>query len=143
TEIDRQATDILQKRAKDRGVSAEELLADPAERESARLEASEKLSAARSSGVSGGRGAGGGMQVMVAQAQMGDPSLMQKLPRTGPARKQYEETLAKTLKESEGGIEGGISRMIMNQVRMTEARSAASTAGRVTMNTELYATEAA
>jgi hypothetical protein len=100
-------------------------------------------------GVSGGRGAAAGgawskdaMEALVQQALRGDPGVMTSLPRSGPARKQFEEALAEKLKAGEGGIEGGAAQLTMNRLRMVEARSAATTAGRVTMNTEIFSVEA-
>jgi hypothetical protein len=82
------------------------------------------------------------IEALVNRGLSGDPSVMQQLPRSGTARQQYEEALAKKLKESPGGIAGGTAQMQMNQLRMAEAKAAATTAGRVTMNTQLYAAEA-
>jgi hypothetical protein len=100
-------------------------------------------------GLVGGRGAAAGgawskdaMEALVQQAMRGDPGVMTSLPRSGPARKQFEEALAEKLKAGEGGIEGGAAQLTMNRLRMVEARSAATTAGRVTMNTEIFSVEA-
>ncbi len=89
-----------------------------------------------------GRWSDDAMEALVAQSMYGDPNVLQRIPRTGPARQQYEETLAKHLKAVEGGIEGGTATMMMNRLRMHEAQSAATTAGRVTMQTELWSQEA-
>jgi hypothetical protein len=82
------------------------------------------------------------IEAMVDQGLAGDPNLLSKLPRSGPARQQYEEALAKKLHEFPGGIAGGTASMMMNQLRMAEAKTAAQAAGRVTMNTQLYSAEA-
>jgi hypothetical protein len=97
-----------------------------------------------------GRGASAGqgrwsddaMAALVQQGLRGDPSVMTALPRSGPARQQYEEALAAALKDNPGGLLGGTTQMMMNRLRMVEAKAAASTAGRITMNTALYAQEA-
>src|SRR5271166_5105481 len=95
-------------------------------------------------GKSGGQGrwSEDAMAALVARAFKGDPTVMSQLPRSGPARQQYEEALAAKLKAEPGGIEGGNAQMIMNRLRMAEATSAAGVGGRVTMNTEIFAQEA-
>jgi hypothetical protein len=82
------------------------------------------------------------MEALVQQAMRGDPGVMTSLPRSGSARKQFEEALAEKLKAGEGGIEGGAAQLTMNRLRMVEARAAATTAGHVTMNTEIFSVEA-
>jgi hypothetical protein len=103
-------------------------------------------------GVSAGKasaGAGAGqfskdaIDALVQQAMtVGPAGIMPSLPRSGPARAQFENAFAERLKQEPGGIEGGTAKVIMNQMRMAEAKSSAMTAGRVTMNTELYSQEA-
>ncbi len=82
------------------------------------------------------------MDALVEMAVRGDPGVMTSLPRSGPARKQFEEAFAAKLKAMEGGISGGAAQVVFNRLRMAEAKAAATTAGRVTMQTELYAQEA-
>jgi hypothetical protein len=104
-------------------------------------------------GVVGGRASAGAgavqfskdaIDALVQQAMtVGPAGIMPSLPRSGPARAQFENAFAERLKQEPGGIEGGTAKVIMNQMRMAEAKSAATTAGRVTMNTELYSQEAA
>jgi hypothetical protein len=98
--------------------------------------------------ISGRATAGGGawskdsMDALVAMAVRGDPGVMTSLPRSGTARKQFEAAFAAKLKEQPGGIEGGAAEVMMNRLRMAEAKSAATTAGRVTIQTDLYMNEA-
>jgi hypothetical protein len=91
----------------------------------------------------GGQWSADSMQVLVDRAlATGDQSVLSQLPRTGAVRKQFEETLAARLKSMPGGVDGGVAGMIMNNMRMAEAKSAATQAGRITMNTQLYSSEA-
>jgi hypothetical protein len=78
------------------------------------------------------------VKLLAHQYEMGDPGAITSLPRSGPARVQIENQIAEDLK----GMDDGAQRIVMNRLRMAEARAAATTAGRVTMNTELYAQEA-
>lgn len=78
------------------------------------------------------------VKILAQQYEMGDTSVITSLPRGGPGRIQVENQIAQDLK----GMEDGAAKIVMNRLRMAEARAAATTAGRVTMNTELYAQEA-
>lgn len=91
----------------------------------------------------GGQWSKDSMDALVDRAlATGDQSVLSQLPRTGAVRKQFEETLAARMKDLPGGIEGGVAGMVMNNMRMAEAKAAASQAGRITMNTQLYSAEA-
>jgi hypothetical protein len=91
----------------------------------------------------GGQWSKDSMDALVDRAlATGDSAVLSQLPRTGAVRKQFEETLAAKMKEMPGGIEGGVASMVMNNMRMAEAKSAAMQAGRITMNTQLYSSEA-
>jgi hypothetical protein len=74
--------------------------------------------------------------------EAGDTTVITSLPRSGTARLDLENQIADDLKELPGGIEGGSAQIVMNRIRMAEARSAATTAGRITMQTGLYTQEA-
>jgi hypothetical protein len=78
------------------------------------------------------------IKLMAHQYEMGDPGVITSLPRSGPARIQLENQVAEDLK----GMDDAAGQIVMNRLRMAEARSAATTAGRVTMNTALFAQEA-
>jgi hypothetical protein len=80
--------------------------------------------------------------MLAQQVEMGDTAVITSLPRGGPGRIQVENQVAEDMRGLEGGIDGGAAKIVMNRLRMAEARSAATTAGRITMVTELYATEA-
>ena len=95
------------------------------------------------SGASGGQWSKNSMDALVDRAlATGDQAVLSQLPRTGAVRKQFEESLAERMKGMPGGIEGSVAGMVMNNMRMAEAKSAASQAGRITMNTQLYSAEA-
>jgi hypothetical protein len=78
------------------------------------------------------------VKLLAQQYEMGDPGVITSLPRSGPARVQVENQVAKDLKD----MPDGAAQIVMNRLRMAEAKSAATTAGRVTMNTALFAQEA-
>lgn len=78
------------------------------------------------------------VKLMAHQYELGDPGAITSLPRGGPARIQVENQIAEDMKD----MGDAASQIVMNRLRMAEARSAATTAGRVTMNTEIYAQEA-
>jgi hypothetical protein len=78
------------------------------------------------------------VQFLAKQYEMGDPGVITSLPRGGSARIDVENQVAKDLR----GMDDGAKQIVMNRLRMAEARSAATTAGRITMQTDLYATEA-
>jgi hypothetical protein len=83
------------------------------------------------------------IDALVKQAIMAGPQgVMASLPRGGPARAQFENAWAEELRKQPGGIEGGVAQALMNQLHMAEAKAAATTAGRITMQTSLYAKEA-
>ena len=69
----------------------------------------------------------------------GNYAVITQLPRSGPGRIQVENEIGKLVKEMPDAAQA----VTMNHLRMTEAESAARTAGRVTIQTELYSQEAA
>lgn len=78
------------------------------------------------------------VKLLAKQYEMGDPGAITSMPRSGPARTQVENQIAGDMK----GLDDAARQIVLNRMRMAEARSAATTAGRITMQTELYATEA-
>jgi hypothetical protein len=53
-----------------------------------------------------------------------------------------ENQVAEDLAALPGGVEGNAAQIVMNRIRMGEAKSAATTAGRITMQTEAFSEEA-
>ncbi len=78
------------------------------------------------------------VKLLAKQYEMGDMSVITSLPRGGPGRIQVENQIAADVKE----LPDAAAQIVMNRLRMAEAKSAAQTAGRVTMQTDMYATEA-
>lgn len=78
------------------------------------------------------------VKLLAKQYEMGDMGVITSLPRGGPGRIQVENQIAEDMK----GLEDGPRQIVMNRLRMAEAKAAATTAGRVTMNTEVYSQEA-
>lgn len=78
------------------------------------------------------------VELMARQYELGDPGAITSLPRSGPARIQVENKIAEHMK----GMDDAASQIVLNRLKMAEARAAATTAGRVTMNTEIYSQEA-
>jgi len=74
------------------------------------------------------------VKLLARQYEMGDPAAITSMPRGGPARIQVENQIAEDMK----GIDDASRQIVMNRLRMAEAQSAARSAGRITMNTELY-----
>jgi len=68
----------------------------------------------------------------------GNYAVITALPRSGPSRIKVENMVAEKMR----GMPDAARTITMNRLRMVEAESAARTAGRVTMQTEMYATEA-
>jgi hypothetical protein len=79
------------------------------------------------------------VKLLAKQYEMGDMGVITSLPRGGPGRIQVENQIAADLKD----MPDAASQVIMNRLRMAEAKAAATTAGRITMNTEVYSKEAA
>lgn len=69
---------------------------------------------------------------------LGDPKVLTSLPRSGPSRTKVENKFAEKLRAQPEAARA----VIMNRLRMLEADSAARTAGRVTMQTEIFSKEA-
>jgi hypothetical protein len=81
------------------------------------------------------------MQMLAMGTIYGQPSQLSRLPRTGPARMQYENTLTKMMKERYGSLEQGYAYMAFNQERVMAAGAAAKAAGNITIRTETYRAE--
>jgi hypothetical protein len=77
--------------------------------------------------------------LMAQQMILGDKAGLAQLPRGGASRIKVENRFAELLKEQGDDAARAV---VMNRLRMLEAESAARTAGRVTMQTELFAQEA-
>jgi Transglycosylase SLT domain len=76
--------------------------------------------------------------LMAQQMVLGDKAALAQLPRSGPSRTKVENRFAELLKDQPDGARN----TIMNRLRLLEAETAARTAGRVTMQTEIFAKEA-
>lgn len=76
--------------------------------------------------------------IMAQQMILGDKGVLTSLPRSGPSRTKVENRFAEKLRNEPDAARG----VVMNRLRMMEAESAARTAGRVTMQTEIFSKEA-
>lgn len=77
--------------------------------------------------------------LMAQQMILGDTQVLTSLPRSGPSRIKVENKFAELLREQGDDAARAV---VMNRLRMLEAQAAARTAGRVTMQTEIFAKEA-
>lgn len=77
--------------------------------------------------------------LMAQQMILGDTQVLTSLPRSGPSRIKVENKFAELLHDQGDDAARAV---VMNRLRMLEAQAAARTAGRVTMQTEIFAKEA-
>jgi hypothetical protein len=73
------------------------------------------------------------------QMILGDTRALTSLPRSGPSRTKVENRFAELLRDQGDDAARAV---VMKRLRMLEAESAARVAGRVTMQTEIFAKEA-